>query len=203
MSEIMRRKPRPKPAPYARKPTQKHSKDAPATSAKQQNTSSRENLTLHDWLTVFAYIDEHPTTSQADVVQHFATKHTGALVFTQSTLSRKLKTHTNLEQRVHDNPSALSSKRPRIVTRPDVEKALVCWIRAMEDKQEHFTGPMLREKRRRFEDLLDVPEEERLTGDGWVTSFTKTYNLQEHRRHGEAGSVDLVAYCKGLGKICP
>lgn len=189
----MCRKPRPKPAPYARKPRQKPLKDAPATSAKQQNSSSRENLTLHDWLTVFAYIDEHPTVSQVDVVEHFATQHTGALVFTQSTLSRKLKTRTNLEQRVHDNPSALSSKRARIVTRPDVEKALVCWFHAMEDKGEHFTGSMLREKRRRFEDLLGVPEEERLTGDGWVASFTKTYNLRERRRHGEAGSVNLAA----------
>lgn len=83
-----------------------------------------------------------------------------------------------LEQRVHDNPSALSSKRARIVTRPDVEKALVCWFHTMEDKGEHFTGSMLREKRRRFEDLLGVPEEEQ---------------LRERRRHGEAGSVNLAA----------
>jgi len=80
----------------------------------------------------------------------------------------------------------------------------------MEDKREHFSGPMLREKRRRFEDLLNVPQEERLTGDGWVASFTKTYNLREHRRHGEAGSVDLVAVeaerhriAKVLAKFAP
>lgn len=30
-------------------------------------------------------------------------------------------------------------------------------------------------------------------GDGWVASFTKTYHLQERRRHGEAASVDLTA----------
>ena len=210
MSETRCRKPHPKLAPYAHKTRQKPSKHAPATSAKQQNSRSRENLTLHDWLTVFAYIDKHPTAPQSDVVQHFATQHTGALVFTQSTLSRKLKDRTNLEQRVHDNPSALSSKRPRIVTRPDVEKALVCWLHTMEDKKEHVTGPMLREKRRRFEDLLGVPEEERLTGDGWVASFTRTYNLREHRRHGEAGSVDLAAVederhrmAKVLAKFAP
>ena len=63
----------------------------------------------------------------------------------------------------------------------------------MEDKAEHVSGPMLREKRKRFEDLLGVPEEERLTGDGWVASFTKTYHLRERQRHGEAASVDLAA----------
>ena len=63
-----------------------------------------------------------------DVVQHFATLQTGALQFTQATLSRKIKVHEDLVQRVHDTPSALSSKCPWIVTRPDVEKALVVWV---------------------------------------------------------------------------
>ena len=113
MSETARRKPCPRPIPYAWKPRQKPTKDAPATSAKEQNTdSTQSNLTLHDWMTVFAYIDEHPDTLQADVMQDFATRQTGALHFTQSTLSRKLKGRANLEHRVHDNPSALSSKRP-------------------------------------------------------------------------------------------
>ena len=105
MSETARRKPRPRPIPYARKPRQKPTKE-------QNTDSTRSNLTLHDWMTVFAYIDEHPDTSQADVVQDFATRQTGALHFTQSTLSRKLKERANLGHRVHDNPSALSSKRP-------------------------------------------------------------------------------------------
>ena len=194
MLETIRRKPHPKTSPYGQKPRQTRPlKDVPATSAKEQNTGARENLTLHDWMMVFTYVDEHPDALQADVVKHFATQRTGALQFTQSTLSRKLKTRANLEQRVHDNPSALSSKRPRIVTQPDVEKSLVLWIRAMEDKGEHVSGPMLQEKQKRFEDLLGVPEEEWLSGVGWLPSFTKTYNLQEHRRHGEAGSVDLDA----------
>jgi len=210
MSEPIRRKPRPKLVQYAHKPRKKILKDAPATSAKQQNTGARENLTLHDWMMVFAYIDDHPNVSQVAVTKHFATLQTGALQFTQATLSRKLKARDVLEQRVHDNPSALSSKRPRIVTRPDVEKALVVWIRAMEDKGEQVSGPMLREKRKRFEDLLAVPEEERLTGDGWVASFTNTYHLRERRRHGEAASVDLTAVeaerqrmAKVLAKFAP
>jgi hypothetical protein len=32
---------------------------------------------------------------------------------------------------------------------------------------------MLTEKRRRFEDQLNVPENERMKGSGWVASFQK------------------------------
>ncbi|KIM60149.1 hypothetical protein SCLCIDRAFT_124876 [Scleroderma citrinum Foug A] len=52
---------------------------------------------------------------------------------------------------------------------------------------------MLQEKRARFEDEFDVPEKERLTGEGWLHLFCKTYKIQEHQWHGEAGSVDLAA----------
>ena len=95
-----------------------------------------------------------------------------------------------LEEQVHDNPNALSAKCHRIVTRPDVEEALVKWVQQMENKNEHVTGAMLQEKRLRFENLLEVPEEERLTGEGWVMSFKKAYKLREIRCHGEAASVD-------------
>ncbi|KAF8341695.1 hypothetical protein F5887DRAFT_919047 [Amanita rubescens] len=37
---------------------------------------------------------------------------------------------------------------------------------------------------------IKVPENERLTGEGWVMSIKKAYKLQEIRRHGEAASVD-------------
>jgi len=143
---------------------------------------------------VYSYVDSHPNASQADIVWHFSTLATGALVFDQSTLSRKLRDRPKMEARVNSNPTALSSKRPRIVTRPDVERALYLWFLHMQNaKGEIVTGPMLREKRSRFEDKFQVHEKERLLGEGWLHSFCKTYNIREHRRHGEAGSVDTVA----------
>ncbi|KAK2463927.1 hypothetical protein APHAL10511_004099 [Amanita phalloides] len=171
------RKPCPKPAPYNRKPRKKVEKDVPVTAAKTQSKRTRENLSLHNWLTVFAYINEHPGALQEDIVGHFASKTNGSLHFTQSTLSQKLKMRQQLEEQVHDNPNALSGKRCRIVTRPDVEEALVQWVKQMENKTKHVTGAMLQEKQRRFENLLKVPEDERLTGEGWVTSFKKAYKL--------------------------
>lgn len=137
-------------------------KNLPRTAAKSTETPKHETLTGADWKAVFAYVDEHPTASQGDIVRHFSSKKDGALIFNQSTLSRKLKSRPELEHRFTSYPNVLSSKRMWVVTRPDVEHALILWVRHMEEKGETVTGPMLKEKRRKFEKHLDVPEQERL-----------------------------------------
>ena len=186
-------KPREKPAPYQQQPKVPVHKDVPRTAAKPAQTTQRENLTGHDWMTVYAYVDEHPGVSQGEIVRHFASKMCGALIFTQSTLLRKLKSWPELEKCVTSFPNALSSKHAHIVTRPDVERALVPWVKHMEEKGETVNGPMLKAKWSKFEEQFDVPELERLPGDGWILPFCKAYGLKERRRHGEAGSVDLQA----------
>jgi hypothetical protein len=47
----------------------------------------------------------------------------------------------------------------------------------MEIKGDTVNGPMLRAKRAKFEEEFDVPEEERLLGDGWIASFCRTYRI--------------------------
>ncbi|KAG2071176.1 hypothetical protein BDR04DRAFT_1016704, partial [Suillus decipiens] len=156
-----------KPAPYKQcSETVTKNKDAPATSAKPHKVTTRKNLTLNDWLVVFAYIDTHPHQSQAEIVLHFENELTGALAFSQSALSCALKRRPELEARINSNLNALSSKCPHVVTRPDVEQALFTWVKHMEIKGDTVNGPMLRAKRAKFEEEFDVPEEERLSGDG-------------------------------------
>ncbi|KAF9220388.1 DDE-domain-containing protein [Gyrodon lividus] len=206
-------KPQGKPAQYnqpAKKQKTAHKVSATSTQPPVAQFTTRSNLTLSDWMTVFAYVDSHPTLPQNSIVEHFQTLKSGALIFTQSTLCRKLQDREALEVRVHDNPNAFSLKRPHIVTRPDIERALVLWVQQMENKGETVSGPMLQEKRSRFEEEFDVPENERLPGDGWIASFCKAYGIQEHKRHGEAGSVDTDAVeeehircCQILAKFAP
>ena len=99
------RKPCPKPGPYNQPLKQaKQSQDTLKTSTKSLEKSACENLTLHDWITVFAFIDSHHDISQADVVSHFRTRQEGALLFTQSTLSQKIKDWKKLEARIESNP---------------------------------------------------------------------------------------------------
>ncbi|KIJ48163.1 hypothetical protein M422DRAFT_162816, partial [Sphaerobolus stellatus SS14] len=191
MAGELKRKACEKPTPYGPRKHKKSQKDLPKTSAKPRAQTRRSNLTLHDWITVFRFIDKHPKMLQEGVVQYFETKVEGALVFTQATLSHNLARRSELEACVDTHPNALSSKRPRIVMRPDVEKALFYWVKKMEEKGETVNGHMLIEKCARFEQQFDVPQNEQLTGDGWVRPFCKAYKIREFRRHGEAGSVNL------------
>ena len=70
-----------------------------------------KNLMLFDWMTVYAYVDTLPQpVNQRQVVRHFATRHEGVLVFSQPTLSQKLKEHLEMEACVHSILNALSSK---------------------------------------------------------------------------------------------
>ena len=52
---------------------------------------------------------------------------------------------------------------------------------------------MLIAKCQKFKDHFNVPENERLCGESWVSSFCQTYKIKEYHWHGEAGSVDLAA----------
>jgi hypothetical protein len=65
-------------------------------------------------------------------VRYFVTRLEGALLFTQSILSCKLRQRPEMEARVESNPNALSCKRPHVVTRPDVDQALWLWVQQMD-----------------------------------------------------------------------
>jgi hypothetical protein len=87
-----KRKSRDKPPPCQRQ--QKNRRSIPATSAQPAaaRTAARQNLILNDWLTVSGYIDAHPAISQYDIARVNLEEPSGAFIFMQSTLSRKLKT---------------------------------------------------------------------------------------------------------------
>jgi len=48
-------KPRQKPAPYKRRSQKVYDKDAPATSTKPNDISTRRNLILNDWFSLHAH----------------------------------------------------------------------------------------------------------------------------------------------------
>jgi hypothetical protein len=124
-------------------------------------------------MTVFSFVDKHPVMSQSEIVEHFKTLATGALIFDQGTLSQKLRDRPRLDARALQTPNALSMKRARIVTAPAVDRALWLWQQSMQAKGESTSGPMLQEKRARFEVIMKIPEEERLAGPGWIASWKK------------------------------
>ena len=182
------------PGPY----TQPSTSTLSAATAKLKKTS-RENLTLQDWLDVFQFIDTHPGMSQGNIVKYFTTHPDHPLKFNQSTLSRKVKSRADLEERANSTPTALKSKRKRIVTRPDVERALVKRFQHMKKRGETISGPMLMEKRRRFEERFEVPDSERLKGkapqveEAETELMTAVRSLKDRNRiHGLVLSVDEI-----------
>ncbi|KAF9233029.1 hypothetical protein BU15DRAFT_80530 [Melanogaster broomeanus] len=164
--------------PYAKhalykpcKPGVAMNKDSPQSASQPLSSHQKSNLTLHDWLTVFAYVDAHLGISQDVIVQHFKTYADGTLIFDQSTLSCKLRDREKLE----------------------AHHALFLWVKHMEEKQEMVNDSMLIAKQVKFENSLGVPEEEQLQGDGWIPKFKKAYGIKEYHRHSKAASVDLAA----------
>ena len=164
--------------PYASKPGPKgpNAKNRPATSA-QPLKKVKERLTNSDWLEVYDWVDKHPDTTQAETVKHFATRAEGALAFDQGSLSRNLKKRNQREAEVAANPAALSSKRARIVTRPDVDRALWMWVQDRMTKSRTVSGPELSTKRKIFEEKFAVPETERLSETGWQQAFYKRLSI--------------------------
>lgn len=158
--------------PYKNKPGPKgpHFRNQPGSASKQVKQPSKQ-LTNHDWLTVFAWIDANPNRPQQDVVDHFANRREGSLQFSQGTLSRKLKKRGDIEAMVKVNPAALSARRKRVVVSPEVERALMLWVDDMLANGHVINGPLLTAKRKILEDKFNVPPEKRLTDKGWLQGF--------------------------------
>lgn len=173
LMSITSRQPRTKHTKYKSKPGPKHGKREQKAKTSAQ-VIARKNLTCADWLEIFEFKDQHPNLSQHEITNFFSSRRNRALFFTQSSLCRNLARRHVLEERANVNPTGLSSKRPRAVTHPDVESALILWQQSMEAKNELVSGPMLIAKRARFEEAFGIPEHERLQSSGWVHPFMKT-----------------------------
>jgi hypothetical protein len=82
MPEPLKCKPQDKSARQPRpEKQQKLTKDMPCTSSHTPQATHQQNLTLADWLSIFAFIDTHPMVTQTDVVRHFTTLESGKLIF--------------------------------------------------------------------------------------------------------------------------
>ncbi|KAJ6479841.1 hypothetical protein C8R45DRAFT_761573, partial [Mycena sanguinolenta] len=152
------------------KPGHKSTKCLPRTSARFEKDERRRDLTYSDWIQVFNYIDDHSSLNQNEVIAYFSSRPDskgGKLLFKQPALSKKLQQKDKIRTLVATaEPNFLSMKRARVVTSPEVDRALGLWVQDMERKRKTVTGPVLIEKRKRFEEALNIPEDQRLSGAG-------------------------------------
>jgi hypothetical protein len=89
------------------------------------------------------------------VVKYFSSRPDakgGKFLFKQPALSKKAKHKDKIHALAATaEPNILSMKRARVVTSPEVDKALGLWVQDMEQKRRTVTGPMLVEQRKQFE----------------------------------------------------
>ncbi|RXW12862.1 hypothetical protein EST38_g12993 [Candolleomyces aberdarensis] len=93
-------------------------------------------------------------------------------------------------------PVGVSAKQEQVVMAPDVDQALLLWVKRMEEKWETINGPMLMVKRQHFKEEFGIPENHRLSGIGWIPGFFRAWGLKEYSLHGEVASVDLEQVAK-------
>jgi hypothetical protein len=146
-----------KPAPYyvPNPGLKEHEKDA-------------SGVNLQTWRTILAFMDSHPDMGPTAIAQHFRSRRDGALLFTQPTLFR---IQEELQARAQFN---LNMPSLQIVLRPDVERALVLWLRSTIAKREPVTDQMLMEKVKCFEEKLNVSPMQCLRGSDWIPFFWQT-----------------------------
>lgn len=79
-------------------------------------------------------------------------------------------------------------KRMRTSAYPDVEEAVLEWIRDMRSRNLPLSGPIVCEKARVFAERLNVPDF--ICSDGWLSRFKSRHNLVFKAVCGERADVD-------------
>lgn len=166
---------------------------APAKKAKNPVFTKKENATLAQRIQILTWHHKSEKKSQSKTAQYWDKIYPN-LRLKQPIISAWLrdepKWRTQWANAEHSVASA-QAKRVKQTEHPEVTKLLELWVSRALQNRIVLTGDLLREKWRRFADLANVPEDERLTlSDGWLTAFKKRCGLREFKCHGEAGSAN-------------
>ncbi|KAG8749740.1 hypothetical protein FRC12_013256 [Ceratobasidium sp. 428] len=152
----------------------------------------RQHLTYTDKLRILDYYHAHSHLIQVDVVRALRCEYP---TLSQSTLSNYLSHEQEIRAYVELNPSHLRYKKPFRVALPDVDAALVDWVRDQLNRGERLTGDRICEKGRWFCEEMNIPPEKRISfSSGWLDNFKERLGLHEVWHGGERtlGLVDRV-----------
>src|SRR5258706_11184758 len=72
---------------------------------------------------------------------------------------------------------------------PELETALTLWVEQCEARLLTITGKLIHEKAQRIAAALYIKDIK--FSDGWLASFKDQHMVEDHKRHGEAGSVNV------------
>ncbi|QRW09943.1 Tc5 transposase DNA-binding domain protein [Ceratobasidium sp. AG-Ba] len=106
-----------------------------------------------------------------------------------TTIRRIVDSKDHIQSYVRDHPYCLGAKRETVVTHPEVEEALECWVEQMHKSHYPIRGDDIIQMAHQLCDMLDIPKEERIKfTDGWLNGFKRRHGLSfrdEHKRRAQ------------------
>ncbi len=127
--------------------------------------------------------------SQKQTAEYYSSMGYGSCV-SQVNISRWLKDKEKLVSHLASGGISATTHRISKPKHPELETALTLWVEQCEARLLTITGKLICEKAQRIAVALDIKDIK--FSDGWLASFKEQHMLEDCKRHGEAGSVNVV-----------
>ncbi|KAF8608267.1 CenpB-DNA-bind-domain-containing protein [Ceratobasidium sp. AG-I] len=138
--------------------------------------SKRQNLTFEQKLQVIEFYWSHRHLSLEQMVPPL--RAMGFLTITSTSISRCVQKEAEIREYVAGGSNRLGAKRQTLVRFPEVEAALVEWLKEDSNNGVRPMGDQIREKARHFYQLLgDKNEDPPTFSNGWLEGFRKRNGL--------------------------
>ncbi|KAJ1302870.1 hypothetical protein OPQ81_003170 [Rhizoctonia solani] len=166
---------------------------APSTPQPHTRAPIRQNLTYQQKIQVLDFYHQNKQRlSMESMIPPL--RAMGFTTICQSTISRFVKDEVKIRQRAEEHRGHV--KRTSVVVLPEVEDALVRWIRQQRESGVWVNGDTIIQKAKEICDELNVPEDQRIGfSRGWLDSFKKRNGLNLARQ----GSSSTSASASGSG----
>ncbi|KAG8753744.1 Tigger transposable element-derived protein 5 [Ceratobasidium sp. 428] len=147
----------------------------------------RKYLTFWDKLKIIDFYCANRHLTQSEVAEHFQGRYPKIV---QGSVSRYMSQETEIRRYVAKYPNRLGYARPIHVTVPELEEALVQWVKtSLRHGQTVLTDEMIYEKGRQLSQSLDIPDAKRDAlkfSSCWLKLFKERTGLRSILRDGKA-----------------
>src|SRR5258706_2848956 len=127
--------------------------------------------------------------SQKQTAEYYSSMGYGSCVG-QVNVSRWLKDKEKLVSHLASGRISATTCQISKPKHPELETALTLWVEQCEARLLTITGKLIHEKAQRIAAALDIKDIK--FSDGWLASFKEQHMLEDHKRHGEPGSVNVA-----------
>ena len=163
---------------------------------KKENATLKQRIEILDWY-------HKNGENQSATAKHFSNKYP-SLKIKQPLISKWVSKEEYWRKQWEENSgeSARQAKHVRQTLHPEVDEMLRLWVVNAMEAGILLTGEVLRQKWKRFADLVGILEGNRLNlSKGWLTCFKDRNGLKEIKRHGEAASADPERVAKERQRV--